>query len=218
MARRAGGERMLKCGEGFLAIPPEAPWLEACALRPELIEEYLDAVVRQTLAAIPALPGLGIGVLWAGGDLASSAGPVYSPAMFRRFLLPRLKRITRAAHEAGLLYLYRTDGNVWPIAQELFVDSGVDGYGEIDNDAGMDPGEVKRRFPRLTLWGGISCGKTLVFGTPEGIREAVRQVMAECAPGGGFILGSSNSVHQGVPTRNFAAMVEAGREFGRYAR
>jgi len=216
IARRAGGERMLKSGEGFISIPLEAPWLEACALRPDLIEQYLDATAHQALVSIPVLPGLGIGVLWAGGDLASSAGPIYSPAMFRRFMLPRLRRITCAAHEAGLVYLFRTDGDIWPIAQELLLDSGVDAYGEIDNDAGMDPAEVKRRFPHLTLWGGMSCGKTLALGTPEQIREEVRRVMDTCAPGGGFIFGSSNSVHNGIPTPNFVAMQQAAREFGYY--
>jgi uroporphyrinogen decarboxylase len=216
VARRAGGERALKSGVGFLAIPPQAAWLEAAAIRPDLVERYLDANVHEALAAVPTLPQQGIDVLWAGGDLASTAGPIYSPAMFRRFMLPRLQRITRAAHDAGLVYLFRTDGDIWPIAQELLVDSGVDGYGEIDVDAGMDLAEVKRRFPHLTLWGGISCGSTLVSSSPAEIREEVSRVMEACAPGGGFIFGSSNSIHDGIRTENFVAMQEAAREFGMY--
>jgi uroporphyrinogen decarboxylase len=217
VAARAGGERCLKHGAGFLAIPPEAAWLEAAAERPDLIERYLDTVVAQALVTIPALPKHGIDLLWAGGDLASNAGPLYSPAMFRRFMLPRLKKIVAAAHEAGLVYLFRTDGDVWPIAQELLVESGVDGYGEIDIDAGMELARLKRDLPHLTLWGGVSCGSALVFDRPEGIRETVRAVMAECTPGGGYIFGSSNSIHTGIPTRNFLAMQEAARDFGSYA-
>jgi uroporphyrinogen decarboxylase len=134
--------------------------------------------------------------------------------MFRRFILPRLRRITDAAHAAGLVYLFRTDGDIWPIARELLVDSGVDGYGEIDIDAGMDLTEVKRAFPHLTLWGGVSCGRTLVHDSPQSIRDTVRRVMASCAPGGGYIFGSSNSIHTGVPVESFAAMQEAARDFG----
>ena len=217
VAARAGGERALKCGVGFLMIPPDAAWLEAAATHPDLIERYLDAEAHQAIVAIPALPGLGIDILWAGGDLAGTTGPIYSPAMFRRFLLPRLKRIVAAAHTAGLVYLFRTDGNIWPIAEELLVESGVDGYGEIDIHAGMELAEVKRRFPHLTLWGGMSCGGALVFDSPAAIREKARQVMEACKPGGGLIFGSSNSIHTGIPTSNFLAMLEAAREFGRYA-
>jgi uroporphyrinogen decarboxylase len=216
LAELAGGNRAIKSGVGFLQIPTEAAWLEATAARAELVERYLDATMEQSLVAIPALPALGISVLWAGGDLASNAGPIYSPAMFRRLLLPRLKTITDAAHEAGLVYLFRTDGDVWPIARKLFVESGIDAFGEIDNDAGMEPAEIAEKFPHLTLWGGISCGRTLSLGNPASVREATRQVMEACKPGGGFIFGSSNSIHTGVPTENFVAMQEAAREFGSY--
>ena len=217
LAHAAGGERAVKSGVGFLQIPPEAAWLEAAATRPDLIERYLDAGVRQALVAIPELPKYGISVLWAGGDLASNGGPIYSPAMFRRFILTRLKTTVEAAHAAGLRYVFRTDGDIWPIAQDLLVDSGVDGYGEIDVDAGMDPVELKERFPKLTLWGGVSCGKVLVGASPEGVRSEVRRVLDACKPAGGFIFGSSNSIHAGIPTENFLAMQEAAREFGRYA-
>jgi hypothetical protein len=214
IAERAGGDRYLKSGEGMVMIPPGAAWLEACAVRPDLIEAYLDYYVASALAAMPVLKSLGIRCLWAGGDLASTHGPLYSPAMFRRFILPRLRKITGAAHEAGLVYLFRTDGNIWPIAQELLVESQVDGYGEIDIDAGMNLADLKQEFPHLTLWGGMSCGRALTFETPEMIREKVRQVMASCKPGGGLIFGSSNSIHHGIPTRNFVAMLEAARKFG----
>ncbi len=216
IAARAGGHRYLRAGDGMVAIPPGAAWLEACATRPDLIEGYLDCQVAYGLAAIPVAAKLGIGCLWAGGDLASTAGPLYSPAMFRRFILPRVQKLTKAAHEAGMVYLFRTDGNIWPIAEDLLVNSEVDGYGEIDIDAGMDLAELKRRFPHLTLWGGMSCGRALTFDPPEVIREKARRVMAACKPGGGLIFGSSNSVHHGIPTRNFVAMLEAAREFGVY--
>lgn len=214
IVRRAGGQRAIKAGEGFLAIPPEAAWLEACRSRPDLIERHLDASTAISLQAIPALPAFGVSVLWAGGDLASNTGPFYSPAMFRRYLLPRLKQLTEAAHACGLVYLFRTDGNVWPIARELFVESGVDGYGEIDVDAGMDMARLAREFPHLTLWGGVSCGSTLVFATRQEIRARVKRVIEACGASGGLILGSSNSIHSSIPASNFLAMLEAAREFG----
>lgn len=216
VAQRAGGERFLRSGDGGLMIPPGAEWLEACALRPDLMERYLDCHVHSALLAIPVAASVGVRCLWAGGDLASSKGPLYSPAMFRRFLLPRLQKITQAAHQHGLVYLFRTDGNVWSIAEDLFVNSGLDGYGEIDIDAGMDLPEVKRRYPHLTLWGGMSCGQLLTFGTPQQVRDEARRVLEACKPGGGLIFGSSNSIHIGVPTENFLAMQQAAREFGVY--
>lgn len=213
---RAGGGRFLATGDGFLMVPPAAIWYEAMLTRPDLIERYLDCSVRRALKAFPEAAALGIHGSFSGGDLAYSAGPIFSPALFRKLILPRLRTVVKAAHQYGLVYLYLTDGMVWPLAQELFVDSGVDGYGEIDIDAGMGLAEVKRSFPHLTLWGGISCGKTLTSASPVEVREAVRRTMLDCAPGGGLIFGSSNSIHQGVPLSNFVAMHEAALEFGAY--
>lgn len=214
--RRAGGGRFLVTGDGLLMIPPAAVWYEAMLTRPDLMERYLDCSARWALKAYPEAAALGIHGSFSGGDLASSAGPIFSPALFRKLILPRLQRVVKAAHRCGLIYLYLTDGMVWPLAQELFVESEVDGYGEIDMDAGMIPAEVKRRFPHLTLWGGISCGKTLTSGSPLEVRVAVRRTMLDCAPGGGLIFGSSNSIHRGVPLCNFVAMHEAALEFGAY--
>ncbi|PIX49358.1 MAG: uroporphyrinogen decarboxylase, partial [Armatimonadetes bacterium CG_4_8_14_3_um_filter_66_20] len=36
------------------------------------------------------------------------------------------------------------------------------------------------------------------------------------APGGGFILSSSNSIHSSVKPENYLALVETLREYGRY--
>ena len=51
---------------------------------------------------------------------------------------------------------------------------------------------------------------------PEEVTEAVKETIAKGAPGGGYILASSNSIHPGVKPENYRAMVEAARRFGRY--
>ncbi|MBM4046347.1 MAG: hypothetical protein FJ279_14655 [Planctomycetes bacterium] len=42
------------------------------------------------------------------------------------------------------------------------------------------------------------------------------EVLGREAHTGGYLLGSSNVIHAGVPTRNFLAMVETCRSYGRY--
>ena len=46
--------------------------------------------------------------------------------------------------------------------------------------------------------------------------SAFGSVSEACKPGGGFIFGSSNSIHAGIPTESFLSMQEAAREFGKY--
>jgi uroporphyrinogen decarboxylase len=69
---------------------------------------------------------------------------------------------------------------------------------------------------KVCLAGNIDCAHLLPHGTPEQVREAVRQAIADAASGGGYILTSSNSIHSSCKPENFVAMVEAAREFGQY--
>ena len=81
---------------------------------------------------------------------------------------------------------------------------------------GMDPAHLKARYgARITFWGGgVDTQKTLPFGTPEQVREEVRQRIATFAPGGGFVFNTVHNVQAGSPAENVVALYEAVREFG----
>jgi uroporphyrinogen decarboxylase len=53
----------------------------------------------------------------------------------------------------------------------------------------------------------------LAGGTEDDVRAYVRRVLDECGPGGGYVLGSGNSVANYVPVRNFVAMVQEGHRW-----
>jgi len=213
--QRFGGKRAIGGGAG-IAIPIEPAWLEAVVLRPDLVGEYLDMQSEIACESIEVQAAMGIDLVWGGGDMANNSGPLYSPDHFRSLVLPRLKRMVEVCHKHRLPYIFRTDGVIWPVAECLFVESGVDGYGEIDKQAGMDLGEVRRRLPHLVLWGNVDCGRTLTSGTVEDVMSETKDCIDKAAPGGGYILGSSNVVHSRVPIKNFLTMIETCREYGRY--
>jgi uroporphyrinogen decarboxylase len=177
------------------------------------VARYVAMQADYACDQIGVLAGMGVHLIWGGGDFCTNHGPVYSPAQFRQFMLEPLQRMTACCHEHGLKYIFRTDGVIWPVAQELFVESGVDGYGEIDKQAGMDLGEIRRRLPHLILWGNVDCGYTLSSGTRAEVVEETKACMDAAAPGGGYLLGSSNVIHAGVPAENFLAMIETCRNY-----
>ncbi|MBN2581631.1 MAG: hypothetical protein JXL80_01085 [Planctomycetes bacterium] len=204
------GDRLEVVGVGGLQIPLEPLWLEMTLLRPDLVERWLDAGVTSVCRLMEAQAAMGLRVIWGGYDLADNNGPIYGPKVFRNLVLPRLQQITRRADELGLWFLFRSDGKLWSIADDFFEASGIHGYGEIDIDAGMDLLEVRRRYPRVTLWGGISCGRLLRLGTPDEVRAETRRVVDGLA-GIGHIFGSSNSILHGTPPENVLAMTDEAR-------
>jgi len=215
IVERLGSERFI-AGGGGIAVPVEAPWMQALFQKPDVVEKYLDHALERTLRVVELMKAHGADFILGGGDLADNHGPMYSPRLFRRLILPRLKKLTSFCHSLGLPYVFRTDGNTWPISQELFMESGVDGYGEIDAQAGMRIGDLKRRLPKLVLWGNVDCAKTLVYGTGDDVARETLRCLEEGAPGSGYILGSSNTIHPNVPTGNLLAMIKTAHKYASY--
>jgi uroporphyrinogen decarboxylase len=65
---------------------------------------------------------------------------------------------------------------------------------------------------RLTLLGGIDVD-FLCRSTTEEIRKRVRDTLDVCQPGGGYCLGTGNSVANYIPVENYLAMVDEGRKY-----
>jgi len=205
--RLLGHERVVRVGGVGIGIPiREAEvWFEALVLRPDLVERHLDVQAEIAVRNVEFLVRFGFRYFFGGGDFASNDGPMYSPQLFRKFVVPRLMKVTEACHRYGAYHLFASDGNLWPVADDLF--GAVDGYYEIDRRAGMDLGKLRRRFPHITLLGNIS-SHTVHLGTKEEIFEEVASCMEEAERSGGIIVGASNYLVPGTPVENVMALLE----------
>jgi uroporphyrinogen decarboxylase len=175
----------------------------------ELCADYEIALASRAVKA-------GADFVMFGDDYAYKTGPLMSPAHFREFIFPVLKRSTKAIHDAGGFVVKHTDGNIWPIL-DMIVESGVDAINPLEPVAGMDIGEVKAKYGRqVAVIGNIDCGDLLSRHSVEEVRRAVKECIRKASPGGGHILSSSNTIHSSVKPENFLAMIETARECGRY--
>jgi uroporphyrinogen decarboxylase len=191
--------------------------LMALAAEPDLADAVLDTVadVNERICRNAVRAGADVVVL--GDDYAMNSGPLFSPTHFRRSILPRLQRVVDAIHEEGGLVIKHSDGNLWPLL-DMIVETGIDGLNPIEPTAGMSLAEVKQRYgKRVCLVGNIDCGELLSHGSADQVEQAVRQAIADAAPGGGYMLSSSNSIHSSVNPRNYCTMVRACHQWGSYA-
>jgi len=205
----AVGDRRAVPGMGIsLNINYREPvWLEAIALRPDLVARTFDVQAERAARAADAQAELGLRFLMGGGDFASNKGPFYSPKAFHELTLPRLQRISEAVHKNGQFHMFASDGDLWSLADDLFGASGVDCFYEIDRRAGMDLRKLRQRFPKLTLLGNISS-----YMLHRGSKEEVVAETLDCIEAGkeygGIVVGCSNQVVSQTPVENFWAMME----------
>jgi uroporphyrinogen decarboxylase len=97
---------------------------------------------------------VGVDLIWSFADLAFKTGPMFSPRVHRRLLLPRPRPVADAIRATGLPWIFHSGGNLMPVIDDLLA-LGMNGLHPSEPGA-TDNNEMKRRFFRcLCLAGNI---------------------------------------------------------------
>jgi uroporphyrinogen decarboxylase len=233
---RQRARSLRETGEHYVAarmVVSHGPFQTACDLRGT--ENFLmDMAANQDFAhrlldrVEGTLTGLMQGYLLAcgeyidmielpGDDYAGNTNLVISPAMFRTYIKPILKRLVGMVKDfrPDLKVMLHSDGSIQKLLPDL-VEIGVDVVHPLEPLPAMDLAEIKASFgDRLCFLGGIDISHAMP-GSLEDVLAEVRLRIAQLAPGGGYILAPSNHLQADIPPVNVAALFEAARQHGRY--
>jgi uroporphyrinogen decarboxylase len=185
-------------------------------LHPAFVHELAEVVTEYNLELCRQAIDAGADVLIVEDDVAGKENTLISPRHFQEFVAPYNQRVVDEAHAHGLQVVCHSDGNLWSIL-DILVQMGYDGLNPLEPQAGMDLKRVKDYCgQQICLLGNIDCGELLCHGSEEEVESAVIQAIEDAAPGGGYVLCSSNSIHPGVKPESFLAMVRAAKKYGVY--
>jgi uroporphyrinogen decarboxylase len=177
------------------------------------IAEFYLEYARRTFEAA----GDDLDIFFMGDDFGTQNGLFMSPDMWRRFLRPGFKAMIDLGKRHGYKVAHHSCGSIKPIIPDL-IDCGLDILNPIQPDVhDMDRRELKRLFgDRLSFHGSISIQRTLPFGTPDDVRNEVRERFETLGPGGGFIFCTAHNIQADTPLENVEALFQAYRELGGY--
>jgi uroporphyrinogen decarboxylase len=195
----------LRCLMGF--EPMAVKSLE----EPELVSDILDKLTALNLAAVEkcaAHKGMG-GICYA-DDLAFNNGTMMSPAWIRDNLIPRYQRFAAAAHRHGKPFLFHSCGRIEAIMEDLIEIVGIDGRHSFQDHVEPVEEVYKKYHERISIIGGLDVD-LLARGTEDQVRQRTRQILEACAPGGGFVMGSGNSITNFCKIENYLAMLDETR-------
>ena len=182
---------------------------------PELVRDVVNRTGGLIYGFYEKLLGLdNLYGFFQGDDMGFKTGTLFSPDFLREYIFPWHKKLARLAHDNGLLYLLHSCGNLEAVMDDLIDDVGIDAKHSFE-DSIMPVSDFKQKYgSRTAVLGGVDVN-VLASGTEEQVREHARDVLSKCAPGGGYALGSGNSIADYVPAGNYAAMLEEGLNWGR---
>jgi uroporphyrinogen decarboxylase len=186
--------------------------LRDIVLRPEFAHRLLRYALDATLVVLEAAAGFGIRF---GTSDPVASGSLISPRHYREFAQPYQRELIEAMQRiSGYPALLHICGNT----RKVWSDMADTGAGFISLDDVVDLGAAKEALAgRSILTGNIRPTESMYLGTPETVRENVRECLAAAgdAPGG-FLLAVGCGLPIHTPTANVTALMAAVREFGRY--
>jgi uroporphyrinogen decarboxylase len=184
--------------------------------QPDLVQAIAERVgetlveIAETTSAMPF-----VGAQWLNDDMGFKGATMASPEVMRRYVFPYQRRITEAAHKNGKPVLLHSCGKLDVIADDLIDDVRIDAKHSFEHVI-QPVWEAKRTWgKRVALLGGVDMD-VLARGTEDEVRAYTRRCIEECAPGGGWALGSGNSVANYLPVANYLAMMDEGWRCGSY--
>jgi len=189
-------------------------------LNPEMTEYLLlrvsDFFTEYHTRCFAALQGK-LDITQVTDDFGGQFGLLISPKVFDRFYRQPIQRAIDLAKSYNVLAFHHDDGDCRPLIPRL-VEMGIDVLNPIQWRCGnWDLEALKTGYgEKICFHSAVDNQHTLPFGTPEQIRDEVRERFKALGPGGGFIFCTAHNIQADTPLSNVEALFEAYRDIGRY--
>lgn len=178
------------------------------SLHPEFVHELLENLSAHIITTMQILfDSCQFDCIALSDDYGTQNGMLMSPDHWREFIKPHLKKIYSLARDHNRKIFHHSCGDVYEIIPD-FIELGLDILHPIQPEA-MDIRKLKSEFgDQLTFCGGIPTQSLLPNGTPDEVRNEIRNLKNIMGKGGGYILEPGITLQADVPLANMIAMIE----------
>ena len=184
---------------------------------PDIAEAILDHITDIKVFMSRRCAQAGVDCLHLGDDVGMQDRLMMSPAMWRRWLKPRLAKVIASARavDPQMHAFYHSDGKIDEIIPDL-IEVGVTVLNPVQPEC-MDPAALKKQYgDRLAFWGTIGTQSTMPFGTADDVRACVKERIDTVGYDGGLLIAPTHVLEPEVPWENIVALFEAVEEYGAY--
>lgn len=187
------------------------PFLVDLLTQREWAEYLLDHFYENNLRTAVAAARAGYDQILIGDDVANQNAMMFHPDLWREVMKSRWAKVIAAARaiKPDLQVWYHSDGNITSILGDL-MEIGVTILNPVQPEC-MNPVEVRRQCGRgLAFDGCVGTQTTFPFGTPDQMRQRVRELVCDLdGMNGGLMLSPTHVLEPEVPVENIVAFFEA---------
>ena len=179
---------------------------------PVLIEDMMDTMVYLALEVIKrATKDIKVDQASFWEDMCYKSGPLISPAMFRKYMMPRYRQITDLLHKNGIDIIFvDSDGNVNELIP-LWLECGINYIWPLEVAAGNDAVALRKEYVADLILGGNIDKRALIKGK-KAIREEVMSKVPFLLEMGGYFPTVDHLVPPDVTFENYCYYINTLRE------
>mgnify|MGYP006275234353 CR=1 FL=1 len=180
--------------------------------RPEWAQCLLDRLAANNRAKVEAFARAGVDWLRCGDDVANQQAMMFSPATWRRMLLPLWRDIWQMAKRLcpTVKIWYHSDGNILAIMEELAA-AGVDIFNPLQPECLDIDAAYAKVGQQCSFDGLIGTQSTMPWGSAQDVSDRVAACVERYGQDGGLILSPTHVLEPEVPLENIDAFAEACR-------
>ncbi len=184
---------------------------------PDIVHEMNEAYLEWALQAVKlAVKEGGVDAVQISDDWGGTNGLLISPDDFRTFFIPYFGKLVKGIQALGLPVIMHNDGRIWDILDDL-ADIGISGLHPVERAAGMDLMRVKERFQgKITPIGNVNNKVTMCSPDVKDVEKEVLECIRDAGPGGGYIISTDHSIHDGIPLQNVYCLIDTVKKYGIY--
>ena len=177
------------------------------------IMEFYSEYARRTLEAAEG----NIDVFFTGDDFGTQENLFMAIENWRKLLKNGFKRFIDIGHEFGCKVAHHTCGSFIPLIPDC-IECGLDILNPLQPEVpGIDYKKINDDFGNdISFHGAISIQQTMPSGSPQDVRNEVKDRMEKLAPGGGFIFCTAHNIQADTPIENIEALFNAYKELTSY--
>lgn len=180
---------------------------------PDRLRVVMDALLKFYRVWAQRAAEAGADGVWAGDDLGTQRSLFMKPETFRELYAPYYRALAKALHGHGLDFWLHTCGNITELMDDLIA-RGVDCLHPIQAGTMDDKNIATRYGGRICFWIGMDVQNVIPFGTPNEVRNAVRErIQTFYRPEGGLIVAAGNAILPDTPIENLRAYLDTLKEF-----